>query len=100
MASVETPLALGLAVDSLWDLLPCRHVGLTWGSPQRQVKAVLVVMDQERGVFFVPSATAPGGTEVIPLNAQGEDGNDLAVTVMGCYVALDPESFEIGDLGQ
>ena len=77
MAS-ETPLTLNIAVDALWDQLPCRHTVITWGQPPQSAEAVLVYMGQDRAVFFLPAAGAEGSQgPLVTLTAQGEDGADL-----------------------
>ena len=85
--ALETPLSIGLPVDTLWDYLPARHVGLTDTGSGFHMEAVQLYEDVDYGLFFVPQSCGPP-EYTMAVNAQGEDGGDVAMLVTGTYVGL------------
>ena len=89
--SMDTPAALGLSADDLWQVLALRHALVAIGSDgaQRFTEAVLVCQTVEQAVLFVPQPAAPAGTAMLLVDADGDD--DLApgnAGVHGGFVAV------------
>ena len=85
MSGTETPADLGLEASALWEFFSPRHVVVSFDEPRRTSEAVLLYTYEAGSLLFMPGSTLPGGTPTVSVPADGEDGQEAALQVLGGY---------------